>query len=445
MKWCWIFLCFMSGFFQAQKTGFVLSEDVKKEVIPFQLINNLVFIPVNLNGVQLTFLLDTGVSETLLLSLENKEVNFENIEKLTFSGLGENIDIQGLKSIRNKVKIGDHFRDDNHTVYIILNEDFNISSHVGIPVHGIMGYYFFKNLPIEIDYVTKKITVYNDQKLIDRRTKRGTEFPITLEYNKPYIIADVEMTSEKKASKLLIDSGNSDAVWLFPSLIKNFVYNRPNIEDFLGRGFNGDIFGRRSRIHNFYLSDFKFEKPIAAMPDEYSIQNVNLAKDRKGSMGGEILRRFTVFFDYPNLKVYLRKNRNYNDPFLFNLSGIDFKHDGVIWENEYVKVENPLTKQQNGNEIISNTFQYKLVMKPVFSIAGVRKGSPGDKAGLRKDDVLVYLDGRPTSTFSLQELGSVMLHGEGKRHVLEVKRKGETLRFSFVLEDPIPYQENETP
>jgi hypothetical protein len=43
-----------------------------KVKIPFQLINNLVFIPINVNGVELTFLLDSGVKETILFSLEEK-------------------------------------------------------------------------------------------------------------------------------------------------------------------------------------------------------------------------------------------------------------------------------------------------------------------------------------------------------------------------------------
>ena len=47
---------------------------------------------------------------------------------------------------------------------------------------------------------------------------------------------------------MLIDLGNSDAM-AFPNRIPNFNYNRPNIDDFLGRGFNGDIYGKRSRIH----------------------------------------------------------------------------------------------------------------------------------------------------------------------------------------------------
>jgi uncharacterized protein YqiB (DUF1249 family) len=45
------------------------------------------------------------------------------------------------------------------------------------------------------------------------------------------------------------------------------------------------------------------------MPDEFSIQHVNLVEDRKGSVGGEIMRRFTVVFDYPNQKLYLKKNK----------------------------------------------------------------------------------------------------------------------------------------
>lgn len=57
----------------------------------------------------------------------------------------------------------------------------------------------------------------------------------------------------------------------------------------------------------FSIGEFSFDKPLTAMPDEFSIQHLKLVPDRKGSIGGEILRRFTVFFDYPNSKIYLKK------------------------------------------------------------------------------------------------------------------------------------------
>jgi len=435
-----IFILFLSIFANAQNSFEI--KDAKKIVIPFKLINNLIFIPITVNGAELTFLLDTGVAETTIFSLENKEMKLSKFEKIRFSGLGGSASIEGFKSDHNVGKIGDHFINTSFTLFIILDQDFNISSHIGIPVNGIIGYHFFKNHPIIIDYVSKKITVYNDTDLFKKKIKRFEVLPISVERSKPYIFTDVEMTNERKSSKLLVDLGNSDAIWLFPALIKNFVYNRPNIDDFLGRGFNGDIYGKRSRIHNFYLGNFKFEKPLTAMPDEFSIQYVKLVEERKGSVGSEIMRRFTAAFDYPNEKMYLRKNRNYDDPFHFNMSGLDFKQDGMQWEKDIVTVE---TKTPNSalteTKVISNNLQYKFVLKPIFSIAGVRKDSPSDKAGLKKDDVLITINGRKTSDMTLQKIMEMMKSDEGKTIRMVVLRKDQELNLSFTLEDPIPYQE----
>lgn len=443
MKYVSFLLIFLFSLFPAQKEGLSLPLDVKKEIIPFRFISNLIFIPVSINGVELTFLLDTGVNETLLLSYDSKQVNLENIEKMQFSGLGENLNIQGLKSVDNIVKVGEHFADRQHTVFIILDEDFNFSSHIGIPVHGIIGYNFFRNQPVEIDYVTKQITVYNPSQKIQRKVRRHEVFPVSIEDNKPHILAEVQMKNERKTSKLLIDSGNSDALWLFPSLIKDFVYNRPNIDDYLGRGFNGDIHGKRSRIRSFSLGKFSFDKPQTAMPYEYSIQNVRLAKDRKGSLGGEILRRFNVFFDYPSSKIYLRRNSFYSQAFTSNMSGLDFKHDGITWENEKVKMNNPLVDPVDikGVSVIQNSFQYKMNMRPQFTIAGVRADSPAYRAGLRKDDKLLEINGELTSGMTLEKLNFLMSHEEGKKLDFTVIRNSETLKFSFKLEDPIPYTE----
>ncbi len=429
---------FLSIFVNAQNSFELIN--TKKAVIPFQFINNLIFIPINVNGAELTFLLDTGVSETILFSLENKELKLSNVEKIKFSGLGGSLSIDGLKSERNLGKIGNEIVNTSMSLYIIIDEEFNISPHVGIPVNGVIGYHFFKNHPIYIDYVSKKITVYENSDLLQKKTRRFEEFPITVEKDKPYLYAGVEMTNEKKDSKLLIDLGNSDAIWLFPTLIKNFVYNRPNIDDFLGRGFNGDIYGKRSRIHNFYLGSFKFEKPLTAMPDEFSIQHVKLVESRKGSLGGEIMRRFTVVFDYPNQKLYLRKNRYFDDPFHFNMSGLDFKQDGLEWQEDKLKIETQKSIMV-ATEVYKDSFQYKFSLKPIFSIAGVRKDSPAYKAGLQKDDRILSINGNQTSDMTLEKIVELMKSNEGRNITMLIQRKNQKLTLSFELEDPIPYQE----
>lgn len=434
-----ILALFLSIFINAQNTFEI--KDAKKTVIPFKLINNLIFIPITINGVELTFLLDTGVAETLLFSLENKEVKLSNVEKIRFSGLGGDLSIDGFRSDNNIGKIGDNFANNSMTIFIITNQEFNISTHVGIPVNGVIGYHFFKNHPIYIDYISKKITVYNDHNSFRKKAQKFKEYPISIEKNKPYIYADVEMTREKKSSKLLIDLGNSDPIWLFPTLIKNFVYNRPNIDDFLGRGFNGDIFGKRSRIHNFYIGEFKFEKPLTAMPDEYSIQHVTLVDDRKGSVGGEIMRRFTLIFDYPNQKLYLKKNRNFEDHFHFNMSGIDFRQDGLQWEQDLVPIETTKTSNASAEFTAGERFQYKFTLKPIFSISGVRKDSPAGKAGFKRDDKIISINGKKTSDMTMEKIMEIMKSQEGKSITMTIERKTEKLTLSFVLEDPIPYQD----
>ncbi|NIF06913.1 PDZ domain-containing protein [Chryseobacterium sp. Tr-659] len=437
MKFKFLLLGFFLSVFVNAQNSFELI-NTKKAVIPFQFINNLIFIPINVNGVDLTFLLDTGVSETILFSLENKELKLENVEKVKFSGLGGSLSIDGLKADRNLGKIGDVIINTSMSLYIIIDEEFNISSHVGIPVNGVIGYHFFKDHLVYIDYLTKKLTVYENPDLLKKKLRKFEEIPITIERDKPYLHADVEMTNEKKESKLLIDLGNSDALWLFPTLIKNFVYNRPNIDDFLGRGFNGDIYGKRSRIHNFYVGSFKFEKPLTAMPDEFSIQHVNLVENRKGSVGSEIMRRFAVVFDYPNKKLYLKKNRHFDDPFHFNMSGLDFRQDGLEWEQDRVKIE---TKNSSVAINEFSAFQYKFSLKPIFSIAGVRKDSPAYEAGLKKDDRILSINGAKTSDMTLEKIVELMKSNEGRTITMVVQRKNQELTLSFTLEDPIPYQE----
>lgn len=430
------------------QSGFEILNNKKKTTIPFRQINNLVFIDLKVNDVELTFLLDTGVSETLLFSLENKEIIFKNLKKIQFTGLGGSDYIEGIKSTNNKIFVNKDYIDQNHEIYIILDEDFNFSSHVGIPVNGIIGYNFFKNNLTKIDFEKHLITVFNEKTNADKKFKNFEKLPISIEGQKPYLTTDIQQTKDFFPAKVLIDLGNSDAMWLFPTRIPNFNYNRPNIDDFLGRGFNGDIYGKRSRIHALKLGNNTLEKPIAAMPSPESVQSMSFVKDRVGSIGADILKRFTIVLDYKNQNLYLKKNASINDPFKFNMSGLDIKHDGMKWEKDLVKVELPKApdnlseKGTTINILTSNEFQYKFVLKPEYSVAGVREDSPGFIADIRKNDKLIEINGKSTSNMDLQQINEIFMSEENKTIKIKLIRNSETLNKVIVLKDPIPYQEN---
>jgi len=416
--------------------GFQFETDKNKVVIPFQFINNLIFIPIEVNGVSLNFLLDSGVDETILLSLDDKEaVSFNNIQKIKMRGLGSEEAIEGLKSSNNILSIGSLI-DRHHNLYIVLDQSFNFSSHVGIPVNGIIGYNFFKNQLIEINYDRRKIIVYKeDPKVRKRLAKKFTSFPITIEKSKPYTIASVTLSDRTFPAKLLLDIGNSDALWLFQNSKNNIEVPEKNFEDFLGKGFSGDINGKRAKITKFELQSFEFSNPIIAFPDSTSIKSVNMVVDRVGSIGGEILKRFTLFFDYRNNTLFLKKGRDFNSPFSYNMSGIEFQNEGLQWVQETVPLQTLLLENtyDNTGEKKQSNFKYKFSLKPVYTIANVRENSPAEQCGLQKGDLLVAINGTTGYKYQLQEINALLKSEEGKWITMEVERNGKPLKFRFQL------------
>ncbi|WP_343592931.1 PDZ domain-containing protein [Flavobacterium sp.] len=418
---------------------FLMENNATKATIPFKLINNLIFIPIKVNGVELNFLLDSGVEETILFSMEKKqEVSFNNVEKIKLRGLGSEEEIEGLKSTKNVLETHG-LKSNDHMVYIILDQSFNLSSHIGIPVNGIIGHKFFRNNLVEINYQKKRIVVHSkNTKFQEKLDKKFKLIPITIERSKPYIVTTATVNNEKIEAKLLIDIGNSDAFWIF----ENDKIKLPdkNFPDFLGKGFSGDIEGHRAKIDQFSIDEFDFKKPIVSFPDSLSIRNVKMVPGRIGSMGGEILKRFTVVLDYKDKKLYLKKNSKFGEPFTYNKSGISVQHNGLQWVQETVHMEtvrvaNTLEEFQGDKN--NNNFKYKFALKPVYEIVNVRKNSAAEKCGLRKGDIIVSINKIQPYRYSLQQINNLLKSEEDIWVNMEVERNSVVLKFKFKLEDEL--------
>lgn len=415
------------------QNGFEFDTSKSKIKIPFQLINNLMIINIELNGVKLNFLLDTGVENTVLFSLEETDtVAFEKVEKVKIRGLGVGNSIDALLSKDNFIRIKD-FVDKKHAVYIVLDQDVNFSSLLGIPVHGIIGYEFFKKYLVEVNYQNKKIVVYKTGfELSKKELNKYSQIPITLELEKPYILTKVSLNNSELETKLLIDTGSSDALWLFENK-KSIVCPKLNFEDFLGRGLSGDIYGKRSRIEKIQLGEHEIKSPTSAFPEVSSLENLNFVKNRNGSIGSEILKRFKIIFDYKNQLIYLKKNNLFNELFNYNMSGIEVQHTGKQLLKEEIELK---TTTKNAEiSFIDNTrrFKYEFVLKPLFEITNIRKDSPAEKSGLKKGDVLSKINGRYGFNFSLQDINELFTSEEGKWIIIEVERASKILSFRFQL------------
>lgn len=420
------------------QSEFRIDNPRNKVVIPFKFINNLIFIPVTVNGEELTFLLDTGVEQTILFSLDEKEeVKFFEVEKLKLKGLGSKEPIEAFRSSKNKVEIKD-FVDFNHELYIILDQEFNFSSQVGIEVNGIIGYNFFRDHIVEIDYDRKKIIVYgHDHKKIQARLDRKfNKIPITMEANKPYYISNIVVEDNIVPSKLLIDTGNSDALWIFANRTDKIKIPAKNIPDYLGRGFSGSVYGKRARVDSFGFGQKLFEFPLVTFPDSVSVQSVNFVNDRVGSIGSEVISRFTTVFDYRNYAVYTKPNATINDPFNFNMSGIEVEHAGLEWVKEPVneRMSDGIKIYTDANQQrVENNLKVHFELKPIFKIASVREGSEAAKAGLKTGDRIVRINHKESHGFSIQSINELLKSEEGRTIEIVIERNNIEYKFKFQL------------
>jgi len=435
-----MFLLFFS-FEMASQNGFRFLNDKKnKQRISFKLINNLIVIPLEINGKELSFILDSGVSKTILFNItQNDSIGLNNVEKVELRGLGDGESVKALLSKNNKISIK-NIESNNETIYVVLKDNFDLSSKMGITIHGIIGYNLLRNFIVKINYRNIKIDFYNPKNFKYKTCRKCEVFPIQFYRKKPFINAQVQLDTIGNAYtdvKLLIDSGGSDAIWLFEGTKKNIKTPKRYFKDILGEGLSGSIIGNRSRIPKIKLKSFEIIKPTASFLDTVSTKNARSYKGRNGSIGADVLRRFKVWFDYENRKLTLKKNGSLTKGFNYNMSGLDIVYNGKQLVREKEKITDSYNQNERLNNSISFITSFSYRFKPSYKIKNILKESPAERAGLLENDVILRINNKPAYDFSLSEINSLLQEKKGKKIRIVIERNGQRMKFEFYLEQKI--------
>lgn len=433
-----LLICVTSSFSQQ---GLVLPSQVKKDKISFELVNNLVIVPVEVNGDKLSFLLDTGVNSTILFGItEADSLRVNNAKPIKVRGLGEGEGVVALISENNELRIGDAL-DRNHSIYVIFEESLNFSTRMGIPIHGILGFDFFKNFVVKTDYTSRKLTFYDPTYYRKKQCKGCLELDLQFHNNKPY--AKLKIAALDKSPEiitLLVDSGSSDALWLFeeegvlPSDPKKYF------DDFLGLGFSGNIFGKRSKIDDVWVGDFNLKEVKVAFPDKSATEGIKFFEERDGSIGGDLLKRFTVIMDYRSNKMILKRNSNFSEPFYYNMAGLTVEHDGVDVVTELTTRRNfdfaGSKRSENGttSQAVTDVSVFtQISLVPRYVVVNVRDESPAKLAGLETGDEIISINGNAAYKTKLFALNTLFSSKVGKRIHLKVKRNNVIFKVVFTL------------
>ncbi len=402
-----ILLLTLSPTAAAQQLGFSLAEGRKRVEIPIEIHNNLVVVPVLLNGkLPMKFIVDTGVRTAILTEKSYADIlDLSYARRYTISGAG------GQNTVEAYVTTGVDLIlpgvvGHGHSLLVLERDYLELRNFLGADIHGILGYELFSRFIIQLDYVNKRMILMAPEKFSPGR--RFQEINIKVEDTKPYVTAILETNDGSKISaKLLMDSGASHGLLLEAASDEKIEVPQSSLATIIGRGLGGEITGRVGRIKSLRLGRFRFDNVIANFPDQNSyFDTLKVGKVfRNGTIGGEILSRFTVIFDFPEEKVYLRKNGSYRKHFYYNMSGTTIRAMGSRLN--------------------------------AFEISDVRVGSSGEDAGLQKGDILLYINGISVREMDLNIVNGFFNARPGRTLNLEVRRGDQRLRKKMTLKNQI--------
>lgn len=437
--WILLFLFVLGSVVPLHAQFFQIPGERKSQRINFELVNNLMVLPIEVNGTQLSFILDTGVSQPILFNLADQDsIQLNNVSEFEIRGIGSGDAIKALKSTNNTFQLGE-IRNYSQQLYVVLDRSINFSPSLGVPIHGIIGYDLFKDFVVEINYSRKHLIFHDPVYYVSKKKRKSATLPLTIVQRKAYIDGEVTLEGDVDIPvKLLVDTGSSDAVWLFDDPQKGLTLPERNYEDYLGRGLSGEIFGRRTKVNRVKLGHFELLDAKAAFPYMSSFPPAHILEDRNGSLGAEILRRFNLIFDYRRKQVTLSKNSKFSDPFHYNMSGIALQHSGMRYVAEQInEIQQGSRSDQRAfgdiQILVGNRTRMSLV--PEIVVSAIRAGSPADEAGLQEGDVILAVNGKKVHNYKLQEVLQMMNDRPGKRIRVLIERQNQDITFSFVLKN----------
>ena len=411
MKQCIsIFLLVLFSTITVAQNNILYFENPKSKSVSFdfKLRNNLIIVPVQINESDtLNFILDTGLKTSLITKLPLKDsLMLKFAQKRTVKGLGTEGELDVYLSYGNKINMNG-IKGDNFNFFIITDDKFDLSAELGMDIHGLIGADIFENFIVTINYSKNTLKFSSPESFkYSRRYLRQESFPLTMHKSKPYIT--LSFTNEKNVKsnvKLLIDSGSSDALWLFLTNNKNVILPENKRYSFLGKGLSGKVFGYQGRVKAVQLGKYEMFNVTTSFPDSVSVSNTKTIDiiGRDGSVGAEFLRRFNLIIDYHNKKITFKKNHNYKDKFKFNMAGME----------------------------VGSVFG----LLPIYAVTYLQENSPAYNAGIKLGDQIMKINGVDAYKYSVLEINGLMRTKDGKKIKINLMRNGKEKIITFRLKE----------
>jgi hypothetical protein len=276
----------------------VFANGGKECTFAFDWRKGMIFVPVRINGSRpLSFVLDSGSTRIL-------------IDRKLATGLG--LKASGTGSLQGAgaglIPV-EYIHDLRIALPGVESSGYDLSTAdlqplevtVGVRVDGILGYELFSRFVVTVNYEAKSLTLTLPEAF--RSSSTAQVLPIELRDKWAFVKAELVLPGPVTLQdSFMIDSGSSDTV------DHPIVMNLPSrVSGESGVGLGAPVQGATARATSFRLGRYTLDAP--------NVSCCGASDATSRIIGNEVLRRFTVTFDYPSSRIFITPNSYFGETF----------------------------------------------------------------------------------------------------------------------------------
>lgn len=371
---------------------FVFTKGKSAGNIPFEFIENHIYLKVTIKGKKGLWILDSGAAISVMDFDYARQIGLEPAGRLRGQGAGNRVDLSfvtmpaySLPGIRfEPQKIG------------CLNLKQIVSRFLGFDIAGILGYDFLSRFVTRIDYAAGKLSFYHPDYFVYKGAGRSVTAPLRGNLH------SLPLTVDGKYSGLwALDLGANGLSFHHPYAMEHNLPALKGIET-MAAGAGGMIKEKAVRFSSIELAGFVVSKPRISFPVE-EVTGGFSSGEFIGNAGNTLFRHFILYLDYKNQQVIVEKGADFDRDFPENNSG--------LWL---------IVNDRGGYEVLY-----------------IIPGSAAEKAGFRKGDIVKSIAGKDAAAYpSLVKLRELFYREPGTTYAVEVERQGKLEKLSLILFSP---------
>jgi len=342
--------------------------------VPAEFVGNLVFLPVRVNdNPPLPFILDTNALATAIAPI--------NASAATQTSPAATLHLPGV---------------DVPFSFLPVVERRDFGAEVGRRFEGALGDDFLARVVVEIDYSRQTVRFYDPAAYA--YSGKGAKVPLAFLEGKPIVRAKFSGHRGPEEADFEVATALDDAIVFSEPFADahKLVSSRATAVSAFRPGWTDSPANALGRIKAFQLGPYAAQELLAVFSQKRAILqgHPNVA----GFLGGGLLRRFTVIFDFPRQQLILEPHFHIGDYDDADMSGL-----AIVARGSNLKT---------------------------FEIAGVEPHSPAAEAGIQKGDVIAGIDNEAAADLSLAGVRD-LFHEPAHKYKLLVERNGRTLTIEI--------------